>query len=727
LVDVVRAAPGSFIRQIWPSIQEISEHFAYEKRPGIQTYRLVPRFDFDDDHGKAEKVRNLQGLIAAAMEMWLEKAPDEFLDFAQEARESDLVNIHSLLARGFIYLAGTKPAVALEYLLEDPRRFTLGSYMDWRAGSCELIEALAPHLSVSQITQLAHNIVRWQHFPVDLDGGPGTRFERLRWNHEGRLELLAAIPNECRPAPVARLITRQERSLGVEATPAHRRRRTYLVPATTSGMSAEEMSNSTDEGIAAFLNHAAAPRAAGDPADHMRDGTREAALAFAGFAKSSPERAQALVEGLSPYRHEQIVGWALRPMAEANLLAPSSLIGLVHRLDAKGFQSHEFRQGAAECLAIASEGNAGLDDATCSLLSSWLSDADGPTIGHSSRDNDGRDRGSILWNGSGVRLLPGGNYFILRALMYGYLLRKPMQADAWLAVLERHLDRREQPEVWRALVPDLRYLVNADRERAGRFVECLLDSVDGLAFSDDGVRALAWTHWWLPSHVSHGLLRRWKEGNWERGPQAAGEFALLRRLVVPDGEGTAELYQEGLSRTAETSSAFRAFSLGMAYTAARLWGEEEYRAVVTPLWTGLAAVADDTTAAALMDVFRTKEPLPANAQTRQLLETILECPQLLAGDEMFLVDRFKELLRDGMDPQLICSVATAVATYGGRELGDMSTRRGGSADDLVEIAIALQRIPETREGGTVLFELLMEFDAYPVADVLRSLDRRMLH
>jgi hypothetical protein len=27
LVDVVRAAPGSFIRQIWPSIQEISEHF----------------------------------------------------------------------------------------------------------------------------------------------------------------------------------------------------------------------------------------------------------------------------------------------------------------------------------------------------------------------------------------------------------------------------------------------------------------------------------------------------------------------------------------------------------------------------------------------------------------------------------------------------------------------------------------------------------------------------
>jgi hypothetical protein len=108
--------------------------------------------------------------------------------------------------------------------------------------------------------------------------------------------------------------------------------------------------------------------------------------------------------------------------------------------------------------------------------------------------------------------------------------------------------------------------------------------------------------------------------------------------------------------------------------------------------------------------------------TRRLLLATIEHPTLLdAADPMFLIDRLQELLRDGMDAPLVASVATAVVA------GKAGVRWEGSAGDLVGIALALQRLPETRADGTALFERLMEAGTYEADDALRSLDRRTLH
>lgn len=149
-------------------------------------------------------------------------------------------------------------------------------------------------------------------------------------------------------------------------------------------------------------------------------------------------------------------------------------------------------------------------------------------------------------------------------------------------------------------------------------------------------------------------------------------------LLVSEDGAVAALCQAALSTTSgDSPEALAGFRLGMAHTAAWLWREDELRPAATPFWTGLAAVADAEAAEALMDVFGRGGPLPRDGHTRSLLLATTEFPAVLGvTDSMTLVDRLKELLRDGTDPRLIASVATAVAT-GGRPAGRCQHPLGG--------------------------------------------------
>ena len=82
---------------------------------------------------------------------------------------------------------------------------------------------------------------------------------------------------------------------------------------------------------------------------------------------------------------------------------------------------------------------------------------------------------------------------------------------------------------------------------------------------------------------------------------------------------------------------------------------------------------------------------------------MLEHPKVLvAGDGMFLVDRLKDMLRHGWEPQLVHEVADALVTAVGSDLGDFRTRWPSSAEDLVEIALTLHRLPEMGVAHTLV-------------------------
>jgi hypothetical protein len=126
-----------------------------------------------------------------------------------------------------------------------------------------------------------------------------------------------------------------------------------------------------------------------------------------------------------------------------------------------------------------------------------------------------------------------------------------------------------------------------------------------------------------------------------------------------------------------------------------------------------------------MDVFRFVDPLPVDPATRDFLDTLVKYPTVLREvGTSFLIDRLKDLLSDGNEAQRVCDVASAILRVA-REPSDFRTSLSHTADDLVHIALTLQRLPQTRSAGLKLFEDLMELEVYAVATTLGELDRRL--
>jgi hypothetical protein len=322
-------------------------------------------------------------------------------------------------------------------------------------------------------------------------------------------------------------------------------------------------------------------------------------------------------------------------------------------------------------------------------------------------------------------VLPGGNYPLLEALTLGYLLRQPMNADQWLGALERHLLRHEDPAVWEALTDNLRFLVNAERGRAVAFLKQLLEAQPSILASDRSVLLIAHIHGWLPGEMFAPIADGWIMGGWPRGPQAAGEVATLRLCQRPEDLDARELVERFISGSDYDTAVAARLRLGVAHTLVQAWGQPPLRALSTPLILRLLSLADGSVAVALRLVFAKTDPLPTDDYTRLLLQALLAHPEIaFAREPTFLVDRLKDLLREGWEPELIHGVVATVLERAGMKLSDMRTAWPVHAGDLVEIALTLHRMPETRSRGLELFEKLMHLDAYGIEDRLSILDRR---
>jgi hypothetical protein len=127
-----------------------------------------------------------------------------------------------------------------------------------------------------------------------------------------------------------------------------------------------------------------------------------------------------------------------------------------------------------------------------------------------------------------------------------------------------------------------------------------------------------------------------------------------------------------------------------------------------------------------MDLFRITTNVPPDEKTEELLRIIARNPDLIrrGGGPHFLTDRLKELLADGFDARAVADVTRAIVLAGGSDVGDIRTVWAADAGDLIELAITLQRIKDTRALGLEIFEALMDAGAYEADQVLRELDRR---
>lgn len=727
LDKIALRAPQEFVRATWDWLVAALEGYASLGDPILNSYRMDHSLLFPAGQ------YNRQGLpeaVVAAIIAFAEQDPNRYADFVAAGSPSDLMAVHHLLSLGLERIAATRPDAVLDYLLGDPRRLAIGE-AGFANNSERLIAAVVPALSAEDALRLEQSIIGWplyREMPSEDDAN--MRRQRREWTRRHRLLLLRAFPTDRLSAKGRRHFSQEERAF--PNTP-------NVSPDDVDGgwvgspMSADQMAEAADDDIIGLFHGLVDSTEWSHPTRQrtFEGGSIQASREFARFASQHPDRALRIIQRFQPGLQERPAGYALEDLAKAAEVAPQTLVACVHALDARGFASPEFRSAAARCLEAVARRAKGLDAATCNLLKIWLTDWTPPPpapaeleplVPDTAAKEERAD--SLLWSQDAIGL-PGGNFPILDALRLGLLLRDPPDPDAWLDVLEQHLERPENPEVWAALAMHLHDLGHADHERAAAFLGRLFVRYPIVLQTGTGVALVARIHGWLPDDLRERVLAHWLDGSWPRGPQAVGEIVTLRLCHRPEdaaGLRRVEALIDGSGLPADQAARTR---LGVTHVLVHAWREPDLRPLATSLLLRVLPLADSAVAATWVSVLTQPDTVPAEPATKQLLEALLQRRDALAGHLMrLLVDNLQALLRAMWEPELICRVASALVGEVGGALGDVRTAWAANASDLTEIALTLHRLPQTRQGGLDLFERLLAVDAFELDQRLGTLDRR---
>jgi len=218
------------------------------------------------------------------------------------------------------------------------------------------------------------------------------------------------------------------------------------------------------------------------------------------------------------------------------------------------------------------------------------------------------------------------------------------------------------------------------------------------------------------------LLLRIDDSDWPFARQAFGEIVVVRAALIPEDNANNVRLQALLKEPFTTE-----VHLGLVYTSAAAWTDPLIRKVSHQILVAAIPQAREEMAEALMGTFTLRGPerFPNDALTSQLLESVAAAPDLFLSDSVItLVERLKELLQDGYSPVAVGKLARRIVDVTGDAIANVATALSTSAEDLIDIAITLQKFPEARADGTWIFERLMIRNAYPVAKTVPVLDRR---
>ncbi|MBK7539685.1 MAG: hypothetical protein IPI49_30915 [Myxococcales bacterium] len=638
--------------------------------------------------------------------------------------------IHRVLVEALQAALPASAELALQYLLRGAP--VLGGVVnrdgvfqgDDSVYTRRLIAALAPHLDQKGCQLLEQYIVRLDlHQTVGATAEAKQRLYRL--NRKCRYDLLAALGVDRVTSLTRSQMIEDARRFGVSSVSAPTDLEVCL---TESPMSAEEMLAASDDEVLGLFNDLPDATGGWHPRRNFEGGSEQASEVFAEAAKREPARFARLLSRFEPGTYENPVCRALPSIASQ--LPLEQVEALIQQLISCGFSSLAFRTAAASASSKALQqqpSDARLSAALLGILEGWLSQVpqDAMTL-EGEPDPEELDAAScapLLFSAGGYAPLPDGNWTILDALTTAYLRGNPPQLEAWMQVLENHLERQDAPEVWRAMGWKLEHVLRAAPARAERFFSNLFARYPSVIHSSFGLRLLAQAMHTLPLTA----VQRWMEdlgaGSWVRREQAFGELLALlatRHDATPWALESVERALAQWQAVSGSSAAEDRLILGLTIGVAELWDEPTRRERASELLLRLVPRASGAVAEAAMRAFSSTAPLLWDAATRQLLCALAGAPAvMLRGWYENLVGQLDQHLP--ADAALIKDVVTALVAELTRTSQYVLPDVGAA---LSRIALSLQRQPPPlREAGLELFEQLLDLGVSEARDLLKELDR----
>ncbi len=726
LPSLAEAFPKTFLDYLWHwYLSVFSEILARSGSHDVKyTYQSQYYIEIESspsEGGSASREKPIMSALQIAVEEYAKKTPDEFSKWADENSSFEILVVQQLIARGYQIAAKQLASKALEWILLDPRRFHLGTNRGHRQTTVDLIRACASCWSDEEISRFEKAVLGY-HPPVPehILQDPELRRTFANMARATRKDLLQAVGVE-RLAPETReLVATEQRALGDRFD---RSIGEIQGGSIGSPMEAAAMTKAKDRDILKIFREIPDNTNWDHPTRWMQGGNIQLSRAFAEFARSDPRRAIRLMGQFKPRQQERAAGYALDAMAED---APndSGVIEAFVDLYARGFQTEEFRDSAARALEKIGGRRANISDEVIGILVEWLSLSPASPeeevkqdYGLQSRTNDEDIKeGSILWDHSSVVALPGGNYNILSALASILLNRKETGRDRYFAILDDHLSRERDPNVWKALLYRLGNAGGSTPQIVSTFLRKLFSRFPEILSTREAVIFLAYAQRWDDKLVFDLI------GDWHRSEQvflqrAYGELVGLVAMVKEKTDWTQARDEIMASGTDDTK-------IGLAYAAVNMWSDETLRRRAGETLVALLKGATKALVAAVMDFFRLTDELTPDSSTVELLRTLADAgTDMSAAPPNFVVERLQSLLPH--EPELVATIAEKLIAAWRGELGDIRTGTSMAAPQLTDLALTLHRLGGTsRQSGVTIFEAMIEMDAYGARETLAEIDGR---
>lgn len=716
---IAESSPESFLKHMWPWFLVLIGRICGSKTVNRPEYIDDGCLATDVDYEFAYEDGPVQVIKTAITKL---SKIDEvaFVDFFKMNVDSPYLAIHIQLCTGLINIVSSQTDLVFNYITSDSRRLAIGGISDVHKQTVVLISSVFSYLSVEQRNTLEKKILEWNKYSETCLRDEATdRRDINKWTRQHRLRLLRAIPVEYLSRTAKKIFDEEERAFpGLNNWDFHIEEGGIV----GSPMSASQMLKAKDRDVRNLFNiiddSTGWDYPKTKPTSHrMSGGVIQASRAFEEFAQNDPNRAINIISSFEPGKHEIPCGMGLTGLAKSGIES-KDLFQLLKDLSSKGFISSSFRLRATDALEIVAKSNDGLPNEIVEILESWILFIEEPLQEDVAQEKPKEKTNSILWETGGIHFLPGGRDRIFSTIAVGYLNQKPSNVDGWHGVLQRALKYEKHPDVWKSITGHMHYLFNGDRDKATRIYNNVMSMYDEVLLSTQGVYAVARVMRNIDDQtIIHKWLERYFSANWHLGSHAFGELSVLHLTQKPEDSHVRKILFNQLDN-AQNVPVHR----GATATASANWHSRLCQPLCTEVILKLYESDDEITQINLQKIFKYGEEILLNDVMKEIIYSYLNNNLLTARSAESLVGGIE--YATAAEPEFVCQVCNSVLDACSEKTDGLATSASYWIESIVSISLTLQRIPDFKSRGLLLFERLLENNISEAESALELLDRK---